>query len=99
MDLKLNGTTLGGVETDMTVMNYRCSIRDRNGNLEFFEAYGMEAITDHLSKIAPSCIRKFFPHLHRGKYGDCLGGTHPDLKESTRKSDSLFSVHHHIVCA
>ena len=35
------GTTLGGVTKDMSVMLYRCSLRDADGNLQKFEAYGM----------------------------------------------------------
>ena len=137
---ELNVTTLGGVETDLTVTNYQCSIRDVDGNMEFFEAYGMETITGHLSTLSLSSIKTLFPHLshksvqgllrsgevdiligiahpswhpdraemaqgggdmwmYRGKFGSCFGGRHPLVKESMKKSDTLFTVNHHIVCA
>ncbi len=30
--------------------------------------------------------------LYRGIFGTCVGGRHPDIKEETKRSDSLFSV-------
>ena len=59
----LNVTTLGGVTTDLTVIRYECSLRDVNGKLEKFEAYGMESITGRLSKVSASRIKELFPNL------------------------------------
>ena len=82
----LSVTTLGGVVSDMSVITYKCSLRDVNGNLEFFEAYGMDTITGTLSKISPSRIRKLFPHVSDESIrsllrGDCvdvlIGISHP----------------------
>ena len=56
----LNVTTLGGVTTDLTVLRYECSLRDMNGKLEKFEAYGMETIRGCLSRMKPSTIKKLF---------------------------------------
>ena len=35
----------------------------------------------------------------RGKFGSCLGGSHPHIKEETRKSDKLFHVNHSYLIA
>lgn len=40
---------LDGIVSDIIVTEYRCSLRDVDGNLEIFEAYGMETITEQLS--------------------------------------------------
>ena len=56
----LNVITLGGVTTDLTVLCYECSLRDMNGKLEKFEAYGMETIRGCLSRMKPSTIKKLF---------------------------------------
>ena len=41
---RLSVTTLGGVVTDLTVMTYTCSLRDEDGILHEFEAYGLESV-------------------------------------------------------
>ena len=61
----LNVTTLGNVVTDIEVVAYQCSLRDVNGNVEVFEAFGMESITGALTKISESHIQGLFPHLPR----------------------------------
>ena len=93
----LNVTTLGGVTTDLTVMRYECSLRDVDGKLETFEAYGMETITGCLSKVNASTIKTLFPHLsqreidvlQRGDDVDVLIGMahaswHPERVERAR---------------
>ena len=60
----LSVTTLGGVVSDyVSVTTYKCSLLDVNGQIEHFEAYGMETITGAVSKIGYSKIQKLFPHL------------------------------------
>ena len=137
----LSVTTLGSVITDITVITYTCFLRDVNGKVESFEAYGMETITGKLSKIGSWRIKKLFPHLsddtvqmltrgdrvdvligishpswhperaekakgggdfwiYRGRFGSCLGGRYPGIKEGTQKSSNLFHVNqtYHITC-
>ena len=132
---ELSVTTLGGVVTDITVIAYKCALRDVDGNVEYFEAFGMETLTGNLSQISPACIKKMFPNLsdkfikkllrgnrvdvliglskaswhperqemargggdfwlYRGKFGHCVGGSHPAVEERTKKSDKLFHVNH-----
>ena len=94
---ELNVTTLGGVTTDITVTLYQCTLRDAEGNLEKFEAYGMETITGGHNKICPSKIRELFPNLtdrmirslQRGDDVDVLIGVghlswHPEKEEGQR---------------
>ena len=132
----LSVTTLGGVVSEyVSVMVYSCSIVDIDGNVEYFEAYGMETITGAVTEIGRLKIKRLFPHLseaninmlqrhsdvnillgighpswhpdrtekargggdfwiYRGKFGSCVGGRHPEIKEETRKSDSLFVTVH-----
>ena len=59
----LNVTTLGDVVTELTVMRYRCCLRDVDGKLEFFEAYGMETITGCVSQVGADRLKKFFPKM------------------------------------
>ena len=33
-------------------------------------------------------------HVYRGRFGVCVGGRHPLIKEETKKSNSLFIVNH-----
>ena len=56
-------TTLTGAVTDYTVMTYSCYIRDKNNELYYFEAYGLECITGALSSIDSRTIKKLFPKL------------------------------------
>ena len=97
VEKKLAVTTLGNVNTVMSVMYYTCSLRDVDGNLEFFEAYGMETITGAVSKIGASRLKNLFPHLSsktistllRGKSVQVLLGAlqpswHPDKVERAR---------------
>ena len=57
-------TTLGGEEKNfIEVMIYTCFIVDVNGQTEKFEAYGMNTITDAVSKIDKQTIGRLFPHL------------------------------------
>ena len=132
----LSVTTLGGVLTDYSsVTTYKCSIRDKDGERQHFEAYGLDCITGNLTMIDLIKIKKLFPHLadkdirnldrlgqvdiligmehpswhperaekakgggdlwlFRGRFGSCIGGRHPEMKEGTCRSDSLFSVKH-----
>ena len=93
----LGVTTLGNVNTVMTVTYYTCSLRDIDGNLESFEAYGMETITGAVSKIGEKRLKKLFPHLPgktlrtllRGRVVQVLIGAlhpswHPDKVERAR---------------
>ena len=82
----MNVTTLGDVVMDITVTTYSCALRDVNGNLEYFEAYGMETITGNVSKISTAHLKKLFPNmsdqqldkLQRGSVVDVLIGIcHP----------------------
>ena len=75
----LNVTTLGGVTTDLTVMRYECSLRDVDGKLETFEAYGMETITGCLSKVNASTIKTLFPHLSQREIGVLQRGDDVDV--------------------
>ena len=60
----LSITTLGGVTTEfVSVTVYTCFIRDVNGKVEKFEAFGMETITGAVTRIKPGLLRKIFPHL------------------------------------
>ena len=34
--------------------------------------------------------------IYEGRFGSCVGGRHPQLREDTRKSKDLFVVNHHI---
>jgi hypothetical protein len=118
------------------VIKYNCSIRDGNGKLVEFKAYGLEDITGALSSIAADVIKRMFPMitdeiinsvkrgtlvvdyligsphpswhpekkeraegggdmwLYQCRFGVCLGGRHPLVKEETKKSDSIFHVNH-----
>ena len=97
---QLSVTTIGGVTTDLDVLTYTCYMRDVDGRLERFEAYGMETITGSLSKMNPSNISKLFPHLpdnliktlERGDKVDILIGMthpswHPERIEKARDGD------------
>ena len=55
--------TLGGVVTEYTVILYTCFLKDENGEIQEFEAFGMETITGEVSRIGLSKIRTLFPHL------------------------------------
>ena len=51
-EVTLSVVTLTGKETDyLKVIKYNCSIRDNNGKMVFFKAYGLENITGVLSSI------------------------------------------------
>ena len=93
----LNVTTLGGVTKDLTMTLYQCSLRDADGNMEKFEAYGMETITGGHKKICASKIKELFPHLtdqmikilQRGEDVDILMGIghlswHPERVERAK---------------
>ena len=60
---QLSVTTLGGVTTDMSVMLYTCFLREVDGTLQKFEAYGMESITGALTHLESGIVKKTFPHL------------------------------------
>ena len=77
---------MGNVNTCMSVLYYTCSLRDVDGKIEFFEAYGMETITGAVSKIGAGRIKKLFPHLsdktirqlqRREEVDVLLGALHP----------------------
>ena len=59
----LNVTTVGDKVMDISVMTYSCALRDANGKLEHFKAYGMETITGNVSKIGAEHLRKLFPNM------------------------------------
>ena len=75
----LNVTTLGNVVTELTVMRYRCSLRDVGGKLEFFEAYGMETITGNVSQVGAERLKKFFPRLSVDQIQKLQRGTKVDF--------------------
>ena len=96
-------TTLGGVTTDLTVMTYQCCLRDVDGNLVYFEAYGMNTITNAISKIGVPRIKKMFPNLcdkdvqmlRRGDWVDVLIGVshpswHPERVEQARGGGDMW---------
>ena len=62
----LNVTTLGNETKDLSVVEYQCSLRDADGHLHDFVAYGMESITGCLSQINMTKMLELFPHLTRG---------------------------------
>ena len=60
----LSVKTLGGVVTDYcSVTTYKCYLRDVDGALQVFDAYGLESITGALTQIEVGVIRRLFPHL------------------------------------
>ncbi len=62
----LSVTTLGGVVTEfLTVTEYNCVLKDKNGNMVPFKAYGMECITGRVSQIGFHKLQKLFPGLSR----------------------------------
>ena len=75
----LNVTTLGDVVTELTVMRYRCSLRDVDGKLEFFEAYGMETITGSVSEVGADKLQKFFPRMSLEQIQKLQRGTTVDF--------------------
>ena len=132
----LSVTTLGGVVTEYRqVIEYTCFLKDENGNVCSFQAFGMESITGAVSKIEFNKLKRLFPHLAdkflhslcrgdrvdiligvshlswhpqraekaiggddffvcRGRFGACVGGSHPAMYEGTRRSNDLFYVNH-----
>ena len=131
----LSVTTLGGSVTDYSVTMYNCSMRDEEGQLYKFEAYGIECITGPMKQIDLRTIKRLFPHLaerevnklgrlqevdyligmkhaswhperaekskfggdlwiYRGKFGACVGGRQPEIKEVSSKSKALFTVNY-----
>ena len=76
---ELSVTTLGGVTTDLVVMKYSCTLLSVEGQLEVFEAYGMETITGGLSRINPSLITRLFPHLSRRQLQSLQRGDNVDV--------------------
>ena len=55
----LSVTTLGGVVTEyLTVTSYDCALKDENGDVVKFKAYGLENLTGMVSKIWSTEIRK-----------------------------------------
>ena len=60
----LTVTTLGGVVSEhVSVMTYKCSMVDVAGQVEYFEAYGMETITGAVTGIGFAKTKKLFPKL------------------------------------
>ena len=132
----LSVTTLGGVVTEYKkVISYQCTLRDENGHLHTFKAYGMDSITGDVSRVDPQKLKQLFPHtpastlkrlergsqvdvligyghpswhpvksekapgggdlwIHKSIFGECVGGSHPDLRENTRRNKNLFHVNH-----
>ena len=130
----LSVTTLGGVVTDyLTVTAYNCSLKDQDGQMVPFKAYGLESITGSVTKIPSLKLQKLFPRLsrdmikylergnsvdilmgflhpswhpcraeratgggdlwiYRGRFGACVGGSHPNINERTYRSNNLFTV-------
>ena len=100
----LSVTTLGGVVTDYrTVISYKCSLRDENGTVASFNAYGMESITGDVSKIDGGKLKQLFPHLsetmlhslRRGDKVDVLIGIghpswHPERAEKAKSSGDFW---------
>ena len=60
---KLSVKTLGGVITDYTVIEYSCYLKDINGEVRYFKAYGMDSITGEVSSIDSNKIMSIFPHI------------------------------------
>ena len=60
---KLSVKTIGDVVTDYTVTSYRCFLKDENGDMKEFKAYGMESITGEVSRIDLDKIKALFPHI------------------------------------
>ena len=133
----LSVTTLGGVVTEyLTVIEYNCSLIDKDGKTVDFKAYGLESLTGVVTKMPASKLRKLFPGVSRktlksvqrgsqvdvliglphpswhpdrktrasgggdfwlweSRFGMCVGGRHPEVREGTRRSDDLFTVNVH----
>ena len=67
----LSVTTLGGTVTEYkTVTTYTCSIRDINGQIHSFEAYGLDSITGSITKINSQILHKLFPRLSWERIND-----------------------------
>ena len=132
----LSVTTLGGVVTEYRrVIEYTCYLKDENGDVCSFQAFGMESVTGAVTKIEFYKLKRLFPHLAdkflhslcrgdrvdiligvshlswhpqraekavggddffvcRGRFGACVGGSHPEMYEGTRRSNDLFYVNH-----
>ncbi len=85
----LSVTTLGGVVTEyLTVIEYNCLLRDKNGEMVPFKAYGLESITGSVTKIPTAKLKALFPglskeilkSLERGRRVDVLMGLpHPSF--------------------
>ena len=48
----------------------------------------------HPERVEPAVGEDGDLWLYNGRFGVCIGGRHPMIKETTRKSDSLFHVNH-----
>ena len=85
----LSVTTLGGVVTEfLTVIEYNCQLRNAEGKMVPFKAYGIECITSDVSQVGYDKLRRFFPQvsdelihqLQRKRQVDVLiGPPHPSL--------------------
>ena len=100
----LSVTTLGGTCSDfISVTTYKCSLLDVNGEIEHFDAYGMDTITGAVSKIDSLKVQQLFPHLsdkvirtlQRGDKVDFLIGMshpswHPERAEKARNGGDFW---------
>ena len=76
----LSVTTLSGVVTEyLTVIEYNCSLMDKNGTVLEFKAYGLECITGSISKVPAAKLRKLFPGVSRQKLKSVERGSKVDF--------------------
>ena len=103
-DVTINVETLGGwIETRRTKL-YDCMVRDKDGRIERFEAYGVDKVTSTFAPIPREKIDLWFPSLSENEkaelaarpveadflIGNRLASWQPDKAEKGRGEKDLF---------
>ena len=68
--MRLGVTTLSGEKKEYDGKLYTCYIRDTDGQLHEFQAYGLEVITGPLSRIDMHRVEKLFPNMSKSQLMD-----------------------------
>lgn len=93
--VELSITKVGGEEEKRKSSRYELSLIDLQGKTVTFEVYGIDKITSDIQSVSIFDYAGFHPEkesssehllLLRNRVGRCVGGTHPSIKESIRKT-------------